>query len=88
MAYKFVLTKQAAGDLRNMDRTTARRIIKKLMWFQKQANPLLFAKRLREPAAGDIRFRVGDIRLIALINEKQKRIEIVRIGHRRDVYLS
>ena len=75
MVYKFVLTKQAATDLRSLEKETVKRILKKLIWFEKQSEPLHYAKRLREPAAGDVRFRIGDYRAIALINHKQKRIE-------------
>jgi len=87
MVYKVVLTKQVAKDLRSLDQEVAKRILRKLVWLGKQSNPLFHAKRLRESAAGDVRFRIGDYRAIALINNKQKRIEIVQIGHRREIYL-
>ena len=87
MAYKIVLTKQAAKDLQSLDPDVAKRIVQKLVWFGKQSNPLLHTKQLRESEAGDIRVRIGDYRAIALINDKKKRIEIVQIGHRREIYL-
>ncbi|TAK03884.1 type II toxin-antitoxin system RelE/ParE family toxin [Patescibacteria group bacterium] len=87
MAFKLVLTTQAEKDLRSLDHAVARRIVHKLVWLGKQSNPSAFAKRLREPAAGDVRFRVGDYRLIGIVNASAKRIEIVKIGHRREIYL-
>jgi mRNA-degrading endonuclease RelE of RelBE toxin-antitoxin system len=33
-----------------------------------------------------VRFRVGDYRAIVVVDHARKRIEIVRIGHRSDVY--
>lgn len=86
MAYRFVLLQQAAKDLRALDHSISRRIVRKLRWLEKQDDPLSTAKRLREPAAGDIRFRVGDYRLIGVIDEAAQCIVIVKIGHRRSIY--
>ncbi len=86
MGFKIILTKKAAKDLEGLDREEARRIVQKMIWLEKQTDPLTFAKRLRKPATGDIRFRIGEYRLIALVNTSQKRIEVVQLGHRRDIY--
>ena len=86
MEYKFVFTKKAASDLEQIEHQEVKRIIKKIAWFEAQSNPLTYGKRLHEPAAGDIRFRIGDYRVVAIINEKQHRIEVVQIGHRREIY--
>lgn len=87
MAFEIILTKRAKQDLDDIDRESARRIIQKLLWWQEQGDPLHFAKPMHQPASGDVRFRVGDYRLVALVNKTMKRIEIVKIGHRREVYL-
>ncbi len=34
----------------------------------------------------EYRLRVGDYRILYLIEEDRKRVEIVAVGHRRDVY--
>lgn len=86
MEYKIVLTKQAKVDLDGLDIETGKRIVQKLVWWQKQKDILKQAKTLKESKAGDLRFRVGDYRLIAIINGAQKRIEVVKIGHRREIY--
>jgi mRNA interferase RelE/StbE len=86
MVYKFVLTKQAALQVHSLDQKVGKRIVKKLVWFAEQENPLRLAKPLREPAAGDVRFRIGEYRLVAVVHKKQKKITVVRVGHRRDVY--
>ena len=86
MAFKFLLSKGAEKDLRGLDEATTKQIIKKLMWFSEQSDSIRFAKHLREPAAGDLRFRVGDYRLIGVVHQKEKTIEIVKIGHRRNIY--
>jgi len=86
MACDFVLSKHAQRDLEELDTTIARRIIQKLLWWQKQAGPLVFAISMRHPALGDVRFRVGEYRLIALFNKKKHRVEIIKIGYRKGVY--
>ena len=86
MASDLILTKQAAKDLEGLPEDVARRLVQKLLWFSRQGNPTKFGKRLREPAAGDLRFRIGDYRAIAIIEEKTQRIVIVKIGHRRGIY--
>lgn len=87
MAFKIILTKGADDDVGHLDKTTLRRIIKKIAWLEDQDDPLIFSKPLCELAVGDVRFRVGDYRLIAFVNQKKRQIEIIRIGHRREIYL-
>ncbi len=87
MTFEIVLTKEVRRDLEALDRVVAKRIIQKLLWWQKQRDPLTYAKRLRESAGGDIRFRMGDYRLIAVVNTTERRIEVVKVGHRRNIYL-
>jgi mRNA interferase RelE/StbE len=43
-------------------------------------------KPLRGRFAGCWRFRVGDYRLVYQIDEPRRRVLVVAIGHRRDVY--
>ena len=87
MAYSFVWTKEAACDLRALDLVLVKRVVRKILWLERQANPLLRARVLRQPAIGDVRFRIGDYRLIGILKESAREIVIVKIGHRRKVYL-
>lgn len=87
MVYKFILSKGAGKDLRALDIPIIKQILKKLIWLEQQTDPIRFAKHLRESTAGDLRFRIGDYRAIAVVHSKEKKIEIVKIGHRRNVYL-
>ena len=87
MGFEMVLTKKARQDLKELDPSVAKRIVQKLLWWQRQDDPLVYARRLKEPAAGDVRFRVGDYRLIAVVKKAKRQIVIVKIGHRREIYL-
>ncbi len=86
MACKFTFSSRAADQLSRIDDASAKRILRKLAWFQEQLDPLRFAIRLHPAKLGDYRFRVGDYRVIMVLDPKKKVILIAVIGHRRDVY--
>lgn len=86
MGYEFEWSSHAQADLASLDRIVARRILKKIIWFANQPDPLKHAVRLRPPAIGDARFRIGDYRVVVVVDEKNKMIVIVAVGHRREIY--
>lgn len=88
MGYKLILLPDAEKQLRRLERIIAKRILKKLTRTMQQQNPLRYAKPLKDSAIGDLRFRIGDYRAVALVDQKKSLILIVAIGHRRDIYQS
>jgi mRNA interferase RelE/StbE len=46
------------------------------------------ARKLRHPAIGEYRLRVGDWRVFYDIDEENKAIVILRVMHRREAYRS
>lgn len=86
MVFDFVILPEAEEQLRALDRETAKKILKKLKWIASQSNPLRSARFLHNAKIGDLRFRIGDYRAIAILDQKKRRIGIVVIGHRRDIY--
>ncbi|MFA5130728.1 MAG: type II toxin-antitoxin system RelE/ParE family toxin [Patescibacteria group bacterium] len=86
MAYEFIISPDAKKQLRELEPSIARRIVKKLTWISQQDYPLRFAMPLHHFSIGDIRFRIGDYRVIADVDEKKKKIAVVSVGHRRDIY--
>lgn len=86
MAFNLALSSDAERDLDGIDRQDARRIIRKLRWFAMQEDPLRHAIRLAQPKLGDIRFRIGEYRALAVVDMRRHRILILAIGHRRDIY--
>ena len=49
-------------------------------------NPRLYGKGLTANKVGQWRYRIGDYRLIAEIEDKEITILIVNIGHRSEIY--
>jgi mRNA interferase RelE/StbE len=88
MAWSIELTPKADRQLGQLDRQIARRIERFL--FERIApleNPRIIGEALKGTEFGDLwKYRVGDYRIIASIEDKLVRILIVRIGNRRAVY--
>ena len=61
-----------------------------LNWIEKNlegcSNPRLFGKPLSGDRKGQWRYRVGDYRIITLIQDNKLIILVIAIGHRRDIY--
>lgn len=87
MSYRVEFSKAALKQLKKLDRTTATFI---LGWVRKNLegceNPRIHGKELTANRSGEWRYRVGDYRLIAEINDGEVIILVLRVGHRCDVY--
>lgn len=87
MMYKVEFTERALKELKKLDRHTAALI---LGWVRKNLenceNPRLHGKALTATRSGQWRYRVGDYRLLAKINDNKITILILNVGHRRDIY--
>ena len=86
MAYELRFLPAAEKQLRALDGQTLRRILRKLAWIAQREDPLRHASVLHNPKIGSLRFRIGDYRAIAIVDQKGKRIAIAAIGYRRDIY--
>ena len=80
---KFKLSHEARTHLEKIEPPVARRIIKKLYWYEAQNNPLTFARPL-VGFQGLYRFRIGDYRVI--VSPDGNILTIVRIAKRDQAY--
>ncbi len=80
-------TKTAAKQLKKMDKKIAALILayieEKLVNCE---NPRLYGKALRGELNDKWRYRVGDYRILAMIQDDDLVITAVEIGHRKDIY--
>ena len=87
MIYHVEFTKSVLKELKKLDRVTASLIIG---WIRKNLegceNPRIHGKGLTADKAGLWRYRVGEYRIIAQIQDEKVTIIVVNIGHRRDIY--
>lgn len=81
-SFLVVFSIKAKTELEKLPGEVQERITIKLK--EAKNNPFHFFERLRSRV--DYKLRVGDYRIIADIDNNLKRIEITKIGHRRDIY--
>ena len=88
MAWRIEFADSAAKQLRKLDPAVARRITAFLRDRVVPANdPRTLGAALKGDELGQFwKYRVGDYRIIAEIHDREVRILVVRLGHRRDVY--
>jgi mRNA interferase RelE/StbE len=88
MAWKIEFDRSAERELDKLGRDAAARILRFL--HERVApldDPLAIGEALKGSRLGAFwKYRVGDYRIIAQIDDGAVRIIIVRIGNRRDVY--
>jgi mRNA interferase RelE/StbE len=87
LAWTVDYTDTAKGQLRKLDKQTARRIVDYMD--DRVAgldNPRDAGKALSGPLGGLWRYRVGDCRVICEIQDHALRILVVQMGNRREVY--
>jgi len=88
LAWKIEFAESAARQLRKLDRTVSRRI---LTFLGERVATAEDPRRLGAALKGDElgqfwKYRVGDYRVIAEVRDREVRVVVVRLGHRRDVY--
>ncbi len=87
MKYHVELTEAAVKQLKKMDKHTASIITG---WIRKNLegceNPRQHGKGLTANRSGQWRYRIGDYRIIADIQDEKIVILVLSIGHRSDIY--
>ena len=80
---KITFAKSAEKEILALDRSLGKRIFKKINLLEK--NP--FGQRAKKLAGGKgYRIRIGDYRVVYMIDVKKKEVVITKIRHRREVY--
>lgn len=87
MKYAVDYTPEAIKELKRLDKYTKKLI---LSWIEKNlvgcSDPRQHGKGLSANRVGQWRYRVGDYRLIAEIEDDKVVILVVNVGHRQDIY--
>ncbi|MDE1993085.1 MAG: type II toxin-antitoxin system RelE/ParE family toxin [Rhizobiaceae bacterium] len=88
MAWRIEFQRPAERELEKLGKEPARRVLKFLYErVSKLDDPRSIGEALKGSELGEFwKYRVGDYRVIAHIEDSAIRILIVRIGNRRDVY--
>ena len=87
MTYHVEFSRRALKDIQRLDKATAALI---LGWIRKNLegceNPRAHGKGLTANHSGEWRYRVGDYRLLAEIQDGKLVIIMLTVGHRSEVY--
>ena len=87
MAYSLVFSKEADKQISKLDPGVRRMILK---WLDKNVdgsfNPRAHGKALSANRAGQWRYRIGDYRVICLIEDDRLVVLCITVAHRREVY--
>lgn len=80
-------TVKAIKQLRKLDQPTRKLIY---AWIDKNLqnceNPRVHGKGLTSDRSGQWRYRIGDYRVLADIQEEKLLILVIEVGHRREIY--
>ncbi len=83
MSYTVRLKPRAERELDRLPIGVARRVWEKLLTLEREPRPRGAAKL--EGIEG-YRIRVGDYRIVYLVDDDSRVVDVVRIGHRRGIY--
>ncbi|WJJ92975.1 type II toxin-antitoxin system RelE family toxin [Neopusillimonas aromaticivorans] len=87
MVWTIEYTETAKGQLRKLDKQTARRIVDYMdERIAGLDNPRSTGKALTGPLGGLWRYRVGDCRIICDIQDGELRVLVVQVGNRSAIY--
>jgi mRNA interferase RelE/StbE len=84
-SYKVTFKASVAKDLKRLDRLAVRRVLKAVEALEE--NPFPPSSKKLIGSEHTFRIRVGDYRVIYIVNKQGQEVEIQRVRHRRDVYL-
>lgn len=87
ISYHVVLSENARKQLKKLDKHTAKLLVG---WMRKNlegcVNPRQHGKGLTANRSGQWRYRIGDYRLLAEIQDDKVIILVLSVGHRREIY--
>ena len=89
MIWKIEFEREAEKDLKHIDKQQVKRILKYL--YERIASPddpRRFGEPLQYNLAGLWKYRIGNYRLIAEIQDNVMTVLVVRVGHRKEIYRS
>jgi len=87
MAWKVEVSRLAQKQLGDLDKPVSRRIVKFLRErVEKLDDPRQIGESLKGPLREYWRYRIGDYRVVCLLEHERLVVLVLRVGHRREVY--
>lgn len=86
MSYKFIPTDEFKADLKKLDGSAVKLILKHIKKLENSENPKAYGKELSGNMVGMYRFRVSDYRIVAKFINNTFVIQGLGVGHRKNIY--
>ena len=86
MSYKFIPTIEFKEDLKKLDGSAVKLILKYIKRVENSENPKAYGKELSGNMVGLYRFRVSDYRIVAKFVKDTFIIQGLGVGHRKNIY--
>lgn len=83
--YKIFIKKSVANELENIPKKDLKHIVKRIQSLEENPRP-----RGSQKLSAQERYRIrqGNYRIVYSIQDKELAVQIFKIGHRREIYLS
>ena len=85
MAYKAIWHEGSLKDLKKFDRTIAKKIVEKVKNYLIQ-DPEKLEIPLKGNLKGLYRYRIGEYRVMYVIDKEEKKVIILKVNHRKKIY--
>lgn len=82
-SYRILIKGDAEKEIRALPKSDLKRVVRKIQSLSENPRPEGCEKLKGEEG---YRIRQGDYRAIYLIDDSEKTIRVIRVGHRREVY--
>ena len=84
--FQVILVSEAQADVKRFNPALQTRLLNKLEWMGQNAELLRHQALKGKEWEGCFKYRVGDYRIIYLVDWPAEKLIILKIGHRREVY--
>jgi len=85
LAYKAIWHEESLKDLKKLNQTIAKKIVAKVKNYLIK-DPVKLGLPLKGTLKGLYRYRIGEYRVIYVIDQAEKKIIILNVNHRRKIY--
>lgn len=86
MSYKFIPTNDFKTDLKKLDGSAVKFILKYIKKLESSEDPKAYGKELSGNMVGLYRFRVSDYRIVAKFVKDTFIVQGLGVGHRKNIY--
>jgi len=85
LAYNAIWHEETLKDLKKLNQTISKKIVAKVKNYLIQ-DPVKLGTPLKGNLKGLYRYRIGEYRVIYVIDQAEKKIIILNVNHRRKIY--